>query len=173
MLRATLNEPVPLQIFVPDGRTDLYARVRVIDTLGSIITTLYPLHQTGGLYSVTWTSTLEGYYSAVYELFEDAGLTIPADYDRDAEVLEVSSDKTNIIRLLGLHHENALLDQEIHVGGRLTSARLRMYNSAANLAAAAATSPLGGTTGLLFTWQIAAAYDGMNLSKTFQIARVP
>ena len=173
MLRATLNEPVPLQIFVPDGRTDLFARVRVVDTLGSIITTLYPLHQTGGLYSVTWTSTIEGYYSAVYELFEDAGLVIPADYDRDAEVLEVSSDKTNIIRLLGLHHENALLDSEVHVGGRLTAARLRMYNSAANLAAAAVTSPLGGTTGLLFTWQISAAYDGMNLSKTFQIERVP
>jgi hypothetical protein len=173
MLRATLHEPVPLQIFVPDGRTDLYARVRVLDTLCSIVTTLYPVHQAEGLYSATWTPTSEGYHNAIYELFEDAGLTIPADYDRDAEVLEVSSDKTNIIRLLGLHHENALLDQQVHAGGRLISARLRMYDSAVNLAAALDTSPAGGTTGLLFTWQISSAYDSMNLSKTFQIARVP
>lgn len=174
MLRATLNEPVPLQVFVPDGNTGLFARVRIIDTLGAIVTTLYPLHQTLGLYAVTWTPTSEGYFSAVYDLFLDAGLTLPADYERDAETLEVSSDKTNITRLLGLHHENSLLDMEVYgTNGRLASARLRMYNSAANLAAAFASSPAGGTTGLLFTWQITATYDGMNQSKTFQIARVP
>lgn len=173
MLRATLNEPVPLQIFVPDGRTDLFARVRVLDSLGAVITTLFPLHQTLGLYAVTWTPTVEGYYSAVYELFLDVGFTTAADYSRDAEVIEVSSDKTNIMRLLGLHHENSLLDMQVHVGGRLTSARLRMYNSAANLAAAAASSPAGGTAGLVYTWQITATYDGLNLSRLFQIARVP
>lgn len=173
MLRATLTEPVPLQIFVPDGRTDLYPRVQVRDALGATVATLYPAHQAVGLYAVMWTPLVEGYYSAVYDLFVDAGYTTLADYSRDAEMIEVSSDKTNILRLLGLHHENSLLDMEVHVGGRLTSARLRMYDSAANLAAAAATSPAGGTTGLLFTWEIAAAYDGLNLSKTFQIARTP
>lgn len=174
MLRATLNEQVPLQIFVPDGRTDLFARVRVLDGAGGVVTTLFPAHQATGLYAVTWSPPVEGYFSAVYELFLDAGLLIPADYERDAEVIEVSSDKTNILRLLGLAHENSLLDMEVYgSNSRLVSARLRMYSSAANLAAAAASSPAGGTTGLLFTWTITATYDGMNQSKTFQIARVP
>jgi len=167
MLRATLNEPVPLQIFVPDGRTDLHARVRVIDGAGAITDTLFPAHQVTGLYAVTWTPAIEGYFSAVYELFLDVGLTIPAEYERDAEVVEVSSDKTNILRLLGLAHENSLLDQQVYgANNRLASARLRMYNSAANCAAA-------GVTGLLFTWQISATYNISNQSETFKIERVP
>ena len=174
MLRATLNEPVPLQIFVPDGRTDLFARVRLVDVTGATADTLYPLHQTGGLYSVTWTPAVEGYFSAVYDLYVDPALMVQADYERNAEVVEVSSDKTNITRLLGLHHENSLLDQQIYTGnGRLATARLRMYDSAASLAAASATSPAGGTAGLLYTWTISATYDGSNQSKTFQIARAP
>ena len=174
MLRATLNELVPLQIFVPDGRTDLFARVHVRDVTGALATTLFPVHQAGGLYAVTWVPPVEGYFSAIYELFLDAGRTIFADYDRDAETIEVSSDKTNILRLLGLHHENSLLDTEVYGdNGRLTSARLRMYDSAANLVAASASSPAGGTAGLLFSWTITATYDGLNQSKTFQIARSP
>lgn len=174
MLRATLNEPVPLQIFVPDGRTDLFARVRVVDAAGTPVTTLYPLHQTAGLYSVTWQPSSEGYFSAIYDLYLDAGLTTMAEYERSAEVIEVSSDKTNIARLLGLHHENSLLDQQVYTAnGRLSAARLRMYNSAAALAAASATSPNGGTDGLLYTWSISATYDVSNQSRTFQIAREP
>jgi hypothetical protein len=174
MLRATLNEPVPIQIFVPDGRTDLYARARVVDVAGAVITTVYPLHQTAGLYTATWTPPAEGYFSAVYDLYLDAGLTTLADYERNAEVIEVTSDKTNITRLLGLHHENSLLDQQSYnENGRLAAARLRMYDSAATLAAAAATSPLGGTAGLLYTWAVSATYDISNQSRTFQIARMP
>lgn len=172
MLRATLNEPVPLQIFVPDGRADLYARVRIIDSAGASVDTLFPLHQTAGLYSVNWTPGVEGYFSAVYDLYVDPALMTPANYESSAEVVEVSSDKTNIARLLGLHHENSLLDQQVYnTNGRLTTARLRMYDSAASLAAASATSPAGGTAGLLYTWTVSASYDSSNQSKTFQIAR--
>lgn len=173
MLRATLNEPVPLQIFVPDGRTDLFARARVFSAAGALVTSVYPLHQLAGLYTATWTPADEGYYSAVYDLYSDPGLTTLADYERNAEVIEVSSDKTNIMRLLGLHHENSLLDQQAYTpNGRLATARLRMYDSAASLAAAAATSPAGGTAGLLYTWAVTATYDLSNQSKTFEIARV-
>jgi hypothetical protein len=174
MLRATLNEPVPLQIFVPDGRTDLFARVRVLDIAGATADTLFPLHQSAGLYSVNWVPPAEGYFSAIYDLYVDPALMTPADYESSAEVIEVSSDKTNIARLLGLHHENSLLDQQVYTtNGRLASARLRMYDSAASLAAASATSPAGGTAGLLYTWTVSATYDPSNQSKTFQIAREP
>lgn len=172
MLRATLNEPVPLQVFVPDGNPALFARVRILDVAGAPVTTLLPIHQTLGLYAVTWTPLIEGYYTAVYDLFSDAGLTLPSPYEASAEVIDVSSDKTNITRLLGLHHENSLLDQQTYSGaGKLLSARLRMYDSAANLSAAAVTSPAGGTTGLLFTWAVTATYDVGNQAQTFQIAR--
>jgi hypothetical protein len=167
MLRATLSESVPLQIFVPDGRTDLYARVRVVNAIGGIIATLFPAHLTNGLYSADWTPSIEGYFSAIYELFLDAGLTMVAEYERDAEMIEVSSDKTNLLRLLGLAHENAVLDQQVYgSNGRLQSARLRAYDSAANAQAA-------GASGLRFTWQISATYTMTNQSETFKIERVP
>ena len=173
MLRVTLNEPVPLKVFVPDGNSSLFTRVRVVDAAGSLVTTLSLVHQLAGLYAVTWTPGTEGYYTAIYDLFLDAGFTMPADYDPDIDLIEVSSDKINILRLLGLHHENALLDMEVYgSNGRLASARLRKYDTAVNLAAAAASSPSGGTVGLMFEWTIGATYDGMNQSKTFQIARV-
>lgn len=165
-LRATLNEPVPLQALASDGRTDLYVRVTILDPAFSTIATLYPVHITKGLYSVNWTPVAEGYYSAIYEFFTDAGYsTVALDYPNGGESIEVSSDKTNILRLLGLNHENAVLDQQTYDGARrLLSARLRAYNSKANAEAA-------GVTGLLFEWRIVTAYDAQNRATLFRIDR--
>jgi hypothetical protein len=75
LLRATLNEPVPLQALANDGKTDLYVRVTVLTPALTVEATLYPMHVMKGLYSVNWTPTSEGYYSAIYEFFTEPTYT--------------------------------------------------------------------------------------------------
>jgi len=165
MLRATLNEAVPLQVLAADGKTDLYAQAFVYRD-GVLLTTLPLPHLDAGLYGVSYTASQEGYLSVVYKLFYDSGFTVPADYEYEAEVLEVSSDKTNILRLLGLMHHKAVLDQQMFDGaGNLTSARLRAYDTQAH-------ADLAGLTGLLFTWQVAALYTSGRVSD-FRIKEAP
>ena len=90
------------------------------------------------------------------------------------EDIEVTSDKTNIARMLGLHHENSVLDQQTYSNrGRLLSARLRAYNSRTHADAALAVTPDDYTTGLLFTWSINATYDTSDQPATFTIGREP
>lgn len=60
-------------------------------------------------------------------------------------------------RAVGLLHENSVMDQTSFSGGKLTAARVRLYDSAAN--ATAATN-----TGKLFEYHIAATYSGGNLT---------
>jgi len=166
-MRATLNEPVPLQALADDGRTTLFVRATILDPALALVTTLFPTHSTKGLYSVNWTPTVEGFFSVIFEFFDDALFAIPAvDYANRGESVEVTSEKTNLARLLGLTHENSVLDNQVYnAGKRLLSARLRSYNSAANAVAA-------GVTGLLFEWNIVAAYDVQNKATLFRIERV-
>lgn len=168
MLRATIDEPTPLQVQVGDGRTDLFARVRLFDPAGSELTgsPVSLPHLTGGLYGATFTFDTEGYSTAVYNLYEDAGFTLDASYDIEAEVIEAVPDKFNIKKILGLTHGNTLEDShDYDVAGNITSIRVRNYDSEANAAAAELTSPAGGTTGLLFTWTITMEYTANRLTK--------
>jgi hypothetical protein len=167
MLRATLNETIPLAALVSDGNTGLYPRTTVLNSSLSTVDVLYPTHATKGLYSCDWTPAAEGYYMTVVEFFLDALHTVPASaYPNGGESIEVTSDKTNILRILGLNHENAVLDNQTYDGARrLTSARLRAYDSAANAA-------LAGLGGLLFEWTVAAAYDSQSKATLFKINRV-
>lgn len=159
MLRATLNEAVPLQVLAADGRTDLFARATLRDASNSVLTILTLPHIATGMYGASYTPSAEGYVSVIYELFYDSGMTVPADYDLESELLEVSSDKTNLARILGLLHENTVFDQQIYdTGGNLVSGRLRAYDTKAHALSA-------GLTGLLFTWNLSASYTGGQLSQ--------
>lgn len=158
MLRATLNEAVPLQVLASDGNTALFARA-LIYRAGALEATVSLLPIAGGLYGLDHTFVQEGYVSVVYQLFFDAGLTVPAPYDLESEIIEVSSDKSNILRILGLLHENAVFDQQVFdVSGNLVSGRIRSYDTKLNAQAA-------GLTGLLFTWLLSAVYTGGQLSR--------
>lgn len=70
-------------------------------------------------------------------------------------------------RALGMLHENSVLDQTTFTGGNLGSARLRLYDSAVNAAAAQAASntqpPTEWDTGKLAVYSISATYTGTNL----------
>lgn len=165
MLRATTGEPVPLQVLLPDGQEDLFVRAIVLTSDGSEIARLDLPHQTLGLYSVTWTPATEGFYSVVYDVFYDAEYSIPTSYERDGEQVDVNSEKLHLLRLLGLQHENSVVDQQVFSStGRLVSARIRAYDSTANAAAAA-------NAGIKFVWTLQATYNSKDQLNSYKILR--
>lgn len=156
-MRATLNEPVPLQVLAADGRSDLFARAHLY-LEGAFLVEVALLYLADGIYAASYTPDQVGYHSIVYQLFVDSGFTVPAPYDLEAEVLDVSEDQTDLRRILGMLHENAVYDQQVFDGARnLTSGRVRCYK---DKTAALAQDPAG----LLFTYQLTAAYTNGNLS---------
>lgn len=161
MLRATIDEPVPLQVQAADGRTDLFARAQVFEVGSSVpVSTVALPHIAGGLYGSTITFTISGYFTAQYQLFEDAGFTSEAGYDIEVEVIEANSDKTNILRLLGLSHHNSVLEPlDYNAEGCMTKAAVRAYDSDLNATAD------DGSTGLLFSWTIDVSYTGGQMTK--------
>lgn len=173
MLLATVNESVILSMLASDGRTDLFGQARVYDGSGGLVVTITLPHVAEGVYQVLYTPTIEGYYSLVYQLYFDSGHTIDAGYEHQGETLDVNSFRTNILRILGLVHENAVVDQQAYdIDGNLLQARIRAYDSATNATNAASVSPSPYTTGLQFTWQVEATFTGGALSK-YVITRLP
>lgn len=166
MLLATPNIPVPLHTLAADGSTGLYGQARIYNSAGSLVTTISLTHTSEGLYVASYTPTTEGVYSIIYQLYTDVARTIPANFEKGMETLDVNSERTNIIRILGLVHENAVFDQQTYNGsGQLLTGRIRSYDSKTNADAA-------GLTGLLFTWHITASYTGAALT-SYKITRDP
>lgn len=170
MLRATPGEPIPLQVLLPDGQEDLTVRATILAASGPWASAPAPQvltlpHQTMGLYSSTWVPSLEGFYSVVYDVFYDPECTLPANYDRDGEQVDVNSDKIHLMRLLGLQHENSVVDQQVFsASGRLLTARIRAYDTAANAAAAL-------NAGIKFVWQLQATYNAKDQLDSYKILR--
>lgn len=81
--------------------------------------------------------------------------------------VSLASMQAMLQRALGMLHENSVLDQTSFSGGNLASARLRLYDSAANAAAAQAASnqspPAEYDTGKIAVYAINATYTGANL----------
>lgn len=81
--------------------------------------------------------------------------------------ISLASMQAMLRRALGMLHENSVLDQTQFQGGNLSSARLRIYDSAANAAAAQAASneqpPAEYDTGKIAVYAINATYTGSNL----------
>lgn len=164
MIQATLNEAVPLQMLATDGREDLYGLVRIYDDAGALVASLPLVHVAEGLYSASWTPAIEGWFSAVTELFFDSAYTVDAGYEKAGEQIEVTQTKTNILRMLGLVYDNSIIDQQVFdADDNLLSARIRAYDTKAN-------ALLAGTAGLRFQYRVEAEYTGGRLSK-YQVVR--
>jgi hypothetical protein len=87
----------------------------------------------------------------------------------DLTLIEAGIDDLRVLlqRALGMLHENSVLDLTSFTGGNLGSARLRLYDSAINAAAAQAAAnlqpPVEYDTGKLAQYSINATYTGANL----------
>lgn len=157
MLLASPNVSIPLQALAANGDTSLFGQARIYDRNGAVVSTISLYHFAEGLYGTAYTPTVEGIYSVIYQFYKDVSHTIPADFEKAMETLDVNSERVNILRLLGLVYDNAVFDQQIYNGdNRLLSGRVRSYDSRTN-------ALLAGTTGLLYTWFITAVYSGANL----------
>jgi len=167
-LLATVNKPINLEAVSAEGITSFFPQVRVYDSTGTLNTTLNLAHVAEGLYSVTWTPTTEGIYSAIYQFYTDAGHTLDAGLEKAGEQVDVNSERTNITRLLGLVHENSVFDLQTYDSDQnLLTGRVRAYDSAANANAAQAISPATYNTGKLYEWNLSASYTSGVLSKWF------
>lgn len=165
MISATLNQPVTLDILAADGNITLFGQIRIYNFLNSLIASLSTV-QVGseGLYRASWTPNIEGYYTYVGQLYTDSLFVTPAEYDKAGDLIDVNSIKTNILRTLGLLHENTVIDQQVYDGAsNLTSARVRCYDSKTNAQAA-------GVTGLQFIYSMSATYTG-NLLTNYSLVR--
>lgn len=84
--------------------------------------------------------------------------------------ISLTAIQADLSRVLGLLHRNAILDkQEYDSQDQLTFARLRVFDSVANLP----TTPGGSeTVGLLHEYEINAEYDGLNIVKKFTLKQL-
>lgn len=78
--------------------------------------------------------------------------------------------QADLSRVLGLLHRNGIVDLQTYDGqGQLTSARLRVFDSPANVP----TNPGGSeTVGLRQKYEISAAYGGLNVVTKFTLKQV-
>lgn len=159
MIRATLDESVPLQIQLNTGETTLYGRAKIYDSTGALYATESLAHIDNGLYGGTYTFIAPGHYTVVYQMFLDSGFTAASDYDIEAETVEANSDKTNILRILGLTNDNVVIDSNTYnLEGNLLTSRVRQYATKAH-------AELAGMSGLLDVWSVTAVYSGDKLQK--------
>lgn len=80
-------------------------------------------------------------------------------------IADITDVRDNVVRLLGLSHENSFLDNAAYVNGRLESGRLRIFNSRVN--AEAATAGGNETEGLISTYRIAASHNVAGLLESY------
>ena len=88
-------------------------------------------------------------------------------YNQATDSLEAARDELETIKAL-LHH-NAILDRHVYVNGLLASARLRMFDSSANVP----LNPGGAeTTGLVVEFRVDSTYDQYGLNNKYTLKKV-
>ena len=157
MLVAHINEPIQFRAVVADGNAGLFPRARFYDSAGTLVTTLNLTHLAEGVYGASYAAATEGYFTVMVEYFSDSGHTTEAAYLRTSEDLEVSSEKSNIARLLGLSQSNVVIDNQTYSANNLISARIRTYDTKTHALAA-------GVTGLTGSYTMSAGYSGIQLT---------
>jgi len=165
VLLATPNVPVSLHAIASDGNVSLFGQARIYTSAGSLLTTINLNHIAEGIYGIQYVPSVEGILTVIYQLYLDVDRTMPANFDKSTETIDVNSERTNITRILGLLYENSVFDQQTYSAeGLLLSGRVRSYDSKDN-------AVLAGGAGLLFTWTVESQYDVNNRLTNFRIKK--
>lgn len=90
-----------LELLIQDGNAALFPRAFVYDSAGAQITgSPFALtHLANGLYRATTGVVADGYYTAVYIPYSDAGFTVLAPYKRATDTFEVDARIAQVSRL--------------------------------------------------------------------------
>jgi hypothetical protein len=121
-------------------------------------------HKVRGRYEASWTPPSADVWSAQFFVYADAAHTVEnITYTRSIEQIVATNSSiddlsSRIIRILGLVHENAFIDNTVHnAEGSLVAARVRIFDSRA--AVEAATDGGSETAGLIATYEIETTYE--------------
>lgn len=164
MIYVDVNTSVILSILASDGSTGLFPQIKIYNSAGGLEATIAATHVANGLYQANWVPANQGYFNYVAQFFANAGFTIDAGYDRIGDLIDVGSTKAQMARLLGLHNENTVIDNQVYDSQqKLLSARIRTYNSKANAQAS-------GAVGLVASYTVSAAYTS-DLLTNFIVVR--
>jgi hypothetical protein len=172
-----VNSPVRLIVNLDDGAENQYPQAEINAYGGTTPLAIVDLeHRAKGRYEGSWTPISTGNYSAQFFIYSDGAHTIQnIAYTQELEQLFITSSDvddlaTAIIRLLGLNHENAFIDNtDFDAFGQLTSARIRLFDSKAN--AQLATDGGSETTGLIAVYTMSADYEGAGRMKSYRYVR--
>lgn len=169
---ATKDQPVKLALVLENGITGLFPQAEIYD--GATLEDTIDLADFGqGRYEGSWTPTDLGTYSALFNVYQDAGHSVeltPLIYSREIEqifVMESSVDDltAQLIRLLALNLENTRIDRCVYDEHEmLKSARLRAFDSKAN--ALASTEDGDGEAGTVAEYTLGALHYGPNRLRT-------
>lgn len=169
-------------MILEDGNETQYPQAEIYDANGtSPVATIDLPHRARGRYEDSWTPSSVGVYSAVFITYSDAAHTIESIvYTREVDQIFVTESDVDdlaaaIIRLLGLNHENAFIDNtDFDITGQLISCRIRIYDSKAHAEAAQdGDVPPAGTTGLIATYTMEADYEGSCMLKSYRYVLEP
>lgn len=177
-LPATVGTPVPIAMILEDGNSSQYPQSEIYAQGSAVpLTTIDLLHKARGRYEANWTPSSVGTYSAVFLVYADAGHSIEnIVYSREIEQIFVSQTgiddlAAQVVRILGLVHENAFIDNTVHDAlGSLVAARIRIFSSKDNVELA--TDGGSETTGLIATYEIETTYEADCRMGTYRVKRV-
>jgi len=174
---ATVGISVPIVMVLEDGNTSMYpqAEIYTVDSVNPLITTDL-IHKSKGRYEATWIPTSVGVYSTLFIIYSDIDHLIESIvYTREIEQVFVSNNNMDsladkLVRILGLVHENAFIDNTIYNDlGSLISARIRIFNGRSTVEAA--TDGGSEVTGLIATYQIDATYESECKMGTYRVKK--
>lgn len=176
---AKVGESVPLVMILEDGNESQFPQAEIYAPGGTTpIATIDLLHKVKGRYEGSWTPASVGPFSAQFFVYADAGHTIEnIVYVRAVEQVFVSQSDVDdlaaaVVRLLGLNHENAFIDNtEFDIFSQLVSCRIRLYDSKAN--AETAQDGDSYSTGLIATYTMTAVHEAAGKLKTYRYVKNP
>lgn len=168
---------LPLVMILTDGNEAQKPQAEIYAPGGTTpLATIDLEHRAKGRYEGEWTPPSSGPFAAHFFVYSDAGHTIEnIVYERAVEQIFVSQSDVDdlaaaVIRLLGLNHENAFIDNtEFDLFGQLIGCRIRLYDSRAN--AELAQDGDSYATGLIATYTMEAVHEGAGKLKTYRYVK--
>lgn len=170
-----------------DANSAVFVRATITTPAGAFLTNVSLPHLSGGLFGADYTFTTPGHFSVVFRAYIDAPYTIPAQYDIEAEQVEVTPALSTEIwdsllsahmgtnsmgeamsLMRGLMQHNFILDNTTHNGkGLLTAGRIRIFPTAADVDA---------ETNTLATYDVVTTPElapNDNLTQRYRVKRLP
>lgn len=177
-LPATVGTTVPIALILEDGNEVQFPQAEIYEQGGTVpVATIDLGHKARGSYEGDWTPTATGTYRAVFITYADSGHSVEnITYSRAIEQVFVTQSSVDdlsaqIVRILGLVHENAFIDNTVHDAlGSLIAARIRIFDSRANVEAA--TDGGSETVGLVATYEVETTYEVDCRMGSYRVKRV-